>query len=168
MNDPSPAAQLPDDFSDLFEAFLDAGVEFVVVGSYALARHGYVRATLDLDVLVRPSAENATRVADALVAFGAPLVAHGVDPLDFARPGTVYQLGVPPLRIDVLTEISGVTFEDVWQSRLVVDFGGMKVPVIGRGALLRNKRASGRPKDRSDVDALERIRPRDEDQTAAD
>ena len=157
MNDPDPASRLPDDFVDLFDAFLAAGVEFLVVGSYALARHGYVRATLDLDVFVRPGPANAARVLDALTAFGAPLSAHGVTATDFERPGTVYQIGMPPLRIDILTEIAGVGFDEAWASRVDVRLGDRVVPVIGRSALVRNKRAAGRPKDLADVAELERI-----------
>lgn len=165
MNAPGPPAQLPDDFLDLFDAFLATGVDFLVVGSYALARHGYVRATLDLDVLVRPSAANAARVVAALTAYGAPLSAHGVTAQDFERPGTVYELGVPPLRIDVLSGISGVTFDEAWESRVEAELGELTVPVIGREALLRNKCASGRPKDLADVEELER---RDRDGGSAD
>lgn len=160
---------LPDDFRDLFAAFQRVGVEFVVIGAHALARHGYVRATLDLDVLVRPSATNAERVVAALAAFGAPLDAHGVSVEDFARPGTVYQLGLPPCRIDVLTELSGVTFEEAWRTRITTEVDGVQVPVLGRNELIRNKRATDRPKDRLDVAELERLADsRDRGGSAAD
>ena len=151
------ADPLPDDFRDLFAAFHRAGVDFVLVGAYALARHGYVRATLDLDVLVRPTATNAERVVAALADFGAPLAAHGVGVEDFARPGTVYQLGLPPRRIDVLTEISGVGFEEAWRTRIAFEVDGVSLAVLGRAELIRNKRASDRPKDRLDVEQLERL-----------
>jgi len=147
---------LPDDFRDLFAAFHRSGVEFVLIGAHALARHGYVRATLDLDVFVRPTPTNAARVMEALADFGAPLAAHGVVADDFAQPGTVYQLGLPPRRIDVLTEISGVTFDEVWETRVTTTVDDMPLAVIGREALIRNKRASDRPKDRLDVEQLER------------
>src|SRR5688572_10331975 len=108
---------LNDDFRDLVMLFADQGVEFVIVGAYALAFHGAPRASGDIDVYVRPSAANATKVHDALLAFGAPLAAHGVVASDFARAGSVYQMGLPPRRIDVLTEISGLDFDEVWASR---------------------------------------------------
>lgn len=151
-----PGGTLPRDFRDLLSELTAAGAEFVVVGGHAVARHGYVRTTLDLDVLVRPSPENSRRVHRALSLFGAPLAAHGVAESDFARPGAVYQIGIPPTRIDVITSIDGVDFESAWASRLDADFDGVQAPVIGREALIRNKRATGREKDRRDADELER------------
>jgi len=145
-----------DDFRDLLACLRDAQVDYVIVGAHALAAHQLPRATGDLDVLVRPSDDNATRVYRALAAFGAPLTAHGVRSADFATPGTVYQLGLPPRRIDVLTSISGVTFDEAWAGRLEVELHGERMPVLGRDELIRNKRAAGRPKDLADVHALER------------
>jgi hypothetical protein len=146
--------RLFEDASDLLRALTDAGADYVVVGAHALAAHGLPRATADFDVLVRPSAENARRVVSALMSFGAPLQAHGVGPEDFERPGTVYQLGLPPRRIDLLTSISGVDFDEAWGSRLEVAIGDLKVPVLGREALIKNKRATGRGKDLLDLEAL--------------
>lgn len=146
-----------EDFRDLLELLLEAGVEFVVVGAHALAAHGVARATGDIDVLVRPSAENAALVCDALRRFGAPLGIHGVRPSDFERPGTVYQLGLPPRRIDVLTAIDGVSFEQVWAGRLEAEVDGLTLPFLGRAELLSNKRASGRPKDLADLALLEEL-----------
>src|SRR5262244_2818316 len=97
---------LNDDFRDLLLAFAESGVEFVIVGAHALAFHGAPRASGDIDVFVRPSRENAERVVAALAAFGAPLQAANVTAGDFAQPGAVYQIGLPPRRIDVMTEIS--------------------------------------------------------------
>lgn len=145
-----------EDFIDMLRALLVAHAEFVVVGAHALAVHGVPRATGDLDIHVRPSSENARRVVAALRDFGAPLVTHGVDEVDFERPGTVYQIGVPPHRIDLLTRISGVAFDDAWDSRVVVDIGDLKVPFIGREPLLRNKEAAGRDKDLVDAKLLRR------------
>ena len=156
MTDPRDAPRLITEFVDLLAEFADGGVEFVVVGAHALARHGIVRATLDLDVLVRPSAENARRVMAALTKFGAPLSTHGVTEADFAREGVVYQVGVPPARIDVVTSISGVPFDEAWASRVEADVAGSRIAFLGRDALLRNKRAAGRPKDLIDVDDLTR------------
>src|SRR5262245_65310908 len=100
------------DFVDLLRAFADADVRFMIVGAYALAVHGRPRATGDLDVWIDATPENASRVMKALAAFGAPL--SEITEADFAHPGVVYQIGVAPGRIDILTELTGVTFEQAW------------------------------------------------------
>jgi hypothetical protein len=149
------APVLNDDFADMLSALADAQVEFLVIGAHAMAAHGYPRATGDIDILVRPQPANAVRVVQALRTFGAPLESHGVTQADFEKPGNVYQIGLPPRRIDLLTEISGITFDEAWHSRMEAQLGGRTVAVIGREALLRNKRATGRPKDLLDVRWLE-------------
>jgi glycine cleavage system aminomethyltransferase T len=153
---------LNEDFRDALVLLADGGVEFVIVGAYALAFHGAPRASGDIDVFVRPSPANAQRVFDALTRFGAPLQAAGVTAADFARPGAVYQIGLPPRRIDLLTEVSGLSFDDAWASRITAEVEGRTVSFIGREALLRNKEASGRPKDLADLARLRRpARPPD-------
>jgi hypothetical protein len=152
---------LNEDFRDLLVVFVDCGVEFVIVGAYALAFHGAPRASGDIDVFLRPSPANAQRVFDALTRFGAPLESAGVTPADFAAPGVVYQLGLPPRRIDMLTEISGVTFDEAWGSRATAEVEGRTVSFIGREALLKNKESTGRPKDLADVARLRRMRRSD-------
>lgn len=127
------------------------------MGAYALAANGVVRATSDLDVLVRLSPKNAARVFDALRAFGAPLATHAVTAADFAVPGNVYQMGLPPRRIDILTSISGVTFAAAVAHKVVGRLAELEVPCLGRAALIRNKRAAARPKDLADVAALEAL-----------
>lgn len=146
------------DFRDLLAAFNAEGVEYLVVGAHALAAHGHVRATKDLDVWVRPSARNARRVRRALTAFGAPL--RGLEEADLARPGLVFQIGVAPLRIDVLTSIDGVTFAPAWRSRIRTRFADEPAAVLSYRHLLRNKRASGRLQDLADVEALQSLRRR--------
>ncbi|MDP3775132.1 MAG: hypothetical protein Q8Q85_12795 [Gemmatimonadales bacterium] len=144
-----------DDWTDLLFALLDAEVRFLVVGAHAMGVHGVPRATRDLDVWVEPSHGNAERVWRALTAFGAPLDALRLEQTDFADRATVVQLGVPPVRVDVLTDISGVPdFAAAWAARSEHDVHGRSVPFIGREALIANKRASGRPKDLADLDAL--------------
>jgi hypothetical protein len=140
------------DFVDLLRTFIDADVRFLIVGAYALAHHGRPRATGDLDIWVQPTPENAPRVLRALAAFGAPLEAVGVD--DFTRPGIVFQLGVPPGRIDVLTELTGLDFDEAWASRARGRFGELEVDFIGRDAFIKNKRATGRAKDLGDIEGL--------------
>lgn len=142
------------DFKDLLSEFNARGVEFLVVGAYALAAHGRVRATGDLDVWVRPEAGNSKRVIEALRAFGAPL--HDLSTEDLSRPGTVFQIGVAPLRIDVLTGIDAVEFDEAWSSRLMARFAGVAVPVLSVQHLIRNKRAVGRAQDLADLEWLEK------------
>jgi len=148
---------LNEDFRDIVVAFADNGVDFVIVGAYALAFHGAPRASGDIDIFVRASEANASRIIQALNDFGAPLLSHGIAAADFARPGAVYQLGLPPRRIDVLTEISGVTFEEAWASRVTVDVDGRRAHIIGRDAFLKNKGASGRPKDLADIARVTKV-----------
>lgn len=140
------------DFTDLLRAFVAADVRFLIVGAYALAVHGRPRATGDLDVWIDPTAENASRVMRALAQFGAPLA--GVDEQDFASPGVTYQIGVEPGRIDILTELTGLTFAAAWPERLRRPFGDVDVDFIGRAAFIENKRATGRPKDLGDIEGL--------------
>ena len=140
------------DFVDLLRAFADADVRFMIVGAYALAVHGRPRATGDLDVWIDATPQNAPRVVQALTAFGAP--AAEITEGDFARPGVVYQIGVPPGRIDILTELTGLTFAEAWPARLRRPFGELEVDFIDRDSFLRNKRATGRLKDLSDIEGL--------------
>ena len=144
------------DFLDLLCAFSDAEARFLVVGAYAVGVHGHPRATKDLDIWVEASSENAPRVMRGLVAFGAPLM--GLTEEDLQKPGIGLQIGVEPGRIDVLTKVSGISFEEAWQGRVQATFGKeVRCNVIGVTELLRNKRAAARPQDLADVDALERL-----------
>jgi hypothetical protein len=140
------------DFRDLLREFVDAEVRFLVVGAYALAIHGRPRATGDLD-LWDPTPSNAERVYQSLQRFGAPLTDLSV--ADLATSGVVYQMGVAPWRIDILTNIDGVTFNEAWPRRARGVYQDVTFPVIGRADLLRNKRATGRPKDEVDAQLLE-------------
>lgn len=118
-----------------------------------MAVHGVPRATGDIDLWVRPSRENAEKVFRALARYGAPIASLTLD--DLSKPGTVFQIGVAPHRIDVLTAIDGVAFEEAWAHRITTDISGVKVPVIGREDLVRNKRSTGRTRDQADADRLE-------------
>ncbi len=154
--------KLPDDFRDLLVCFADAGADFVIVGGFAVAHHGHVRATKDIDVLVRPIHENAIKVMRGLVAFGAPIQALHIGADDFARAGKVVQLGVPPLRVDLLTSVSGIDYEDAVVEASTIDVDGRVVRLIGLDALIKNKRAAGRPQDLADVAQLEKqVRAKD-------
>jgi len=141
------------DYLDLLRAFIAADVRFLIVGAYALALYGRPRATGDLDIWIDPTQENAPRVMRALAEFGAPLQDVRVE--DFAREGAVYQIGVAPGRIDILTQLSGLAFADAWPGRLRRPFGGIEADFIGRDAFIHNKRATGRPKDLGDIEGIE-------------
>ena len=141
------------DFVDLLRALVDAEARFLIVGAYALAVHGRPRATGDLDVWVDATPENAVRVVRALDAFGAPMAE--VSARDFESPGVVYQIGVAPGRVAILTELTGVTFAEAWPDRLRQAFGPLEVDFIGLAAFIRNKRATGRTRDLADIEGLE-------------
>ena len=149
-------AEINPDFRDLLLAFADGGVEFVIVGAYALAMHGVPRTTGDIDVFVRASRENAVRVVAALDAFGAPLSVSGISAKDFEQLGMVYQIGLPPRRIDVLTSLSGISFDEALVDKREELLDGRGIPFIGRDAFIKNKLATGRPQDLADVDRLKK------------
>jgi Nucleotidyl transferase AbiEii toxin, Type IV TA system len=141
------------DFEELFAWFNAKHVRAVVVGGHALAFHGHPRFTKDLDVFVDFSPENAQRILEALQDFGFGSV--GLTAEDFSSPGRIVQLGVAPNRIDLMTAIDGVSFEEAWAGRVAGHFGKQPVAYIGRTEFLRNKRAAGRPQDIADIAALE-------------
>lgn len=142
------------DFRDLLAELVANEVRFLVVGAHALAALGVPRVTADLDLWVEPTPANAGRTWRALAAFGAPLANLNIRETDLVRPEQVMQLGLPPYRIDILTSISGVGFPEAWAGRLGGTLFDVPVAFIGREAFIRNKRASGRPKDLEDLRAL--------------
>lgn len=151
--------ELFDDFRDMLVELHQAGARFVVLGGHAVAFHGHPRATKDLDILVAADDENAKRVYAALAAFGAPLSAFHVGVEDFASYDGVLQIGVPPRRIDIINRADGITFAEAVADGDTFDVDGCAIPVIGRGPLIKNKRATGRSQDIADVEALEREQP---------
>jgi hypothetical protein len=140
------------DFEELFASFNSHSVKAVIVGAYALAFHAKPRYTKDIDILLEPSRENAARVMAALSDFGFGNV--GITAADLEKTGQVIQLGVPPIRIDLLTSIDGVSFDEAWSGRAAGQYGQQKVSYLGRAELIRNKRASGRLQDQADLDML--------------
>ncbi len=142
-------------FLDLLSALNVAEARFLIVGGYAVGVHGRPRATKDLDVWIEASADNARRVVQALRDFGAPL--GDLTEADLEKAGTGFQMGQPPERVDILTQIEGIRFEDAWPRRLQTTFGAVSCGVIGRDDLIANKRAAGRPQDLADIIALERL-----------
>lgn len=141
------------DFKELLLALNAHHVEYLVVGAHALAAHGHVRATKDLAVWVRPDGSNAENIMKALSDFGAPLTDLTAE--DLSRKKTVFQIGLPPLRIDIITDIDGVEFAEAWPDRRETSFGGVPALVISRKHLIKNKKASARLQDLADIEQLE-------------
>jgi hypothetical protein len=144
---------LNSDYKDVLQALLDNKVKFLLVGAYAMGVHGYPRATGDIEIWVEPSVDNSRRVCRSLVAFGAPL--HEIDEATFTKPGIVFQIGVAPRRIDIITAISGVMFDEAYQQCQIVEIEELPLPILSRSDLIKSKRATGRDKDRLDADRLE-------------
>lgn len=140
------------DFRDILSAFNAEGVEYVLVGAYAVAAHGLPRATGDIDLFIRPSASNAQSVWRALEHFGAPLDRISIH--DLQTRDLVIQIGLPPRRVDLMTSIDGVEFDKAWDERVVISVEGMDVPTISKENLILNKRATGRPQDLADIARL--------------
>ena len=147
---------LNEDYRDMLLALCDEKVKFLLVGAYALAAHGYPRATMDIDIWVMPSPQNADAVLRALRRFGAPL--HNLTEEDLLKDGTVFQIGVSPRRIDIITSVDGLRFEDAFKHAVIVNIDGTDVRVLAIGDLIRNKKATGRTKDLADAEALELLR----------
>ena len=144
--------ELDKDFNEFVELFIAHDVQFLIIGGYALAAHGFPRATGDLDAWVWASDTNAAKIITALDAFGFADV--GITVSDLSREDTVVQLGYPPYRIDILTSIDGLEFTEAWGSRVMVRINNMDVPFISRNDLITNKTAVGRPQDIADVHRL--------------
>lgn len=145
-----------EDFLDILAVLIEADARFLVVGAHAMAVHGVPRATGDLDIWILREPGNVEVVWKALLEFGAPVEDLGVSRVDLETQGTVVQIGLPPRRIDLLTQLSGVDFERAWRERVMHEVAGMKVPFLGRKTLIRNKKATGRLKDLADVEILEK------------
>jgi len=147
---------LNEDYKDMLHALSEEKARFLLVGAYALAAHGYPRATMDIDIWVMPSPHNADAVLRALHRFGAPL--HNLTKEDLQRDGTVFQIGVAPRRIDIITAASGLQFEETYQRSLSVNIEGIEVHIPSIDDLICNKKASGRTRDLADAEALESLR----------
>jgi hypothetical protein len=140
------------DFKELLELFNGHKVEYMIVGAYALAFHGAPRFTGDMDILVRPSPQNAQRILSALTAFG--FGSLNLTANDFQNPNSVVQLGTPPVRIDIITSITGVSWEEANEGKQTGLYGNVSVCFLGREQYIANKRATGRKKDLADIEAL--------------
>ncbi|OIP64556.1 MAG: hypothetical protein CO150_03110 [Nitrospirae bacterium CG_4_9_14_3_um_filter_53_35] len=152
---------LNEDYKDILQVLSDEKVRFLLVGAYAMAAHGYPRATMDIDIWVMPSPQNADAVLRALRRFGAPL--HNLTKEDLQKDGTIFQIGVAPRRIDIITAASGLQFEETYRRSLSLNIEGIEVHILSIDDLIRNKRTSGRTKDLADVEALESLKNSDPD-----
>ncbi len=142
------------DFAEMLDGLSAARADFLIIGAHALAAHGRPRATGDLDIWVRQTRDNAERVWSALVEFGAPLRELTLE--DLATSGVVFQIGIEPARIDILTAVTGLLFDDAWSHRETFEVDGRALPFLSREDLIRNKAALGRPRDLADIDDLQR------------
>jgi hypothetical protein len=140
------------DFSDLLKLFNANGVRYLVIGGYAVIQYTEPRFTKDLDLWISTDKDNAAAVYKALKEFGAPLA--GLSEADFAEEGYFYQMGIPPVRVDILMGIPGLKFDSAWQHRVKIDFDDLVVLFISCQDLIQSKRASGRPQDLIDADLL--------------
>ncbi len=147
---------LNNDYRDILHALNTEKVEYLLVGAYAMAAYGYPRATMDIDIWINPSPDNADAVLRALAQFGAPL--HNLTREDLQKNDTIFQIGVAPRRIDLITSVSGLRFEDAFARSTQVEMDGILVPILSLDDLIVNKRASGRTKDLADVESLEILR----------
>ncbi len=143
---------LPKDWREFIESLNSQGVDYVIVGAYALAFHGRPRFTDDIDILIRCSSENAGRVAEAINAFG--FGGLGLSASDFEEPYQVIQLGHPPNRIDILTSISGVDPDQIWNHRVPASLDGVPVWFLDRKSMIENKRSTSRDQDKADLKHL--------------
>jgi hypothetical protein len=142
------------DFSDLLKIFNANNVKYLVIGGYAVIQYAEPRFTKDLDLWISTDTSNAAAVYQSLLVFGAPLV--DLTEKDFAEEGFFYQMGVPPVRVDILMGVPGLNFAEAWERRNIVQFDSLLVPFIAKADLITNKRASGRPQDLIDADLLDK------------
>lgn len=147
---------LNEDYRDMLQALSDEKAKFLLVGAYALAAHGYPRATMDIDIWVMPSPDNAEAVLRALQRFGAPR--HKLTREDLQKNDTIFQIGVAPRRIDIITGATGLQFEEAFVHSIAADIEGIQVRILSRDDLILNKRSTGRTKDLADAEALEWLR----------
>ena len=144
------------DYKEMLQCLLEENVRFLLVGAYAVAVHGFPRATKDIDFFVWATPENAANLMRALTKFGAPL--HDISEADLSSEGVVFQIGNSPRRIDIMTNISGVKFEQAYANKTTISIEGIEVPVISLEDLIANKRASARTQDLADVEKLESVK----------
>ena len=144
------------DYKEMLQLLLEEQVDFILVGAYALAAHGYPRATGDIDIWVRADEINSINIYRALERFGAPVDQITVN--DFANEGIVFQIGVTPRRIDIITHLDGVSFGEADEDKVIVEVEGLKLPILSFDKLIKNKLSTGRERDELDVKLLQKRR----------
>ena len=147
---------LNEDYKEMLQFLLEAHVDFIVVGAYALGAHGHPRATGDIDIWVKPDKSNSEKVYSALAKFGAPLEQVQID--EFSTEGIIFQIGVIPRRIDIITKIDGVSYEEADEDKINVEIEGLEIPMLSLEKLIKNKMATGREKDELDLKALRKMK----------
>lgn len=145
---------LSEDYQDIIMLFNKYEVKYLVVGSYAMSAWGYSRSTYDIDILVEKSLDNASKILDALNEFGIP---YKIDKSDFLSDNAIIQIGIAPLRIDIITDIDGVNFDEIWESKTLHDFKGISAYIISLEHIIKNKEATNRLKDKVDVIELKKL-----------
>ncbi len=143
---------LNEDYKEMLQLLLEERVDFIIVGAYALGAHGYPRATGDIDIWIKPDDNNSRKVYKALARFGAPLDQIKIS--DFSMEGVIFQIGVIPRRIDIISKIDGVTYHEANKDKMIVEVEGLKLPVISLDKLIKNKMSTGREKDELDIKTL--------------
>jgi len=146
---------LNEDYKEMLQILLDNKAKFLIVGAYSMGAYGYPRATGDIGIWVESSPENSKKIYQSLATFGAPLAQMSEE--TFSEKGIIFQIGVAPRRIDIITHIDGVNFQEAFASKEIVEIDGLKIPFISRKDLIKNKRATGREKDRIDANLLEEV-----------
>jgi len=147
---------LNEDYKEMLQLLSEEQVDFMIVGAYALGTHGYPRATGDIDIWVKPNDINSRKLYKALARFGALLDQIKID--DFSTEGIIFQIGVIPRRIDIITKIDGVTYEEADEDKIIVEIEGLKIPVISLDKLIKNKMSTGREKDELDIKTLRKMK----------
>jgi len=155
MKKRKPVIVLEQDYKDLISIFIEEKVQFLLVGGYAVGLHGHPRVTKDLDLWICANSKNAPLVVESLAKFGAPM--QDISAQDFEREGTIIQIGVEPVRIDLITKVAGINFEEAIQNVIIMKIENLDIPTISLQDLIKNKKASGRHRDLDDVESLEKI-----------
>lgn len=145
---------LNEDYKEILQSLLNNKAKFLVVGAYAMGAYGYPRATGDLDIWVEASAENSKNIYKSISEFGAPL--SDITEETFAEKGIIFQIGIAPRRIDIITHIDGVIFEEAYKTKEFIEIENLRVPFLSKENLIKNKESTNREKDRLDADYLKK------------
>ncbi len=140
------------DYKEMLQILLEENVKFIIVGAYALAVYGYPRATGDIDIWIEAEKDNSKKIINSLIKFGAPL--ENITEKDFQQEDVIFQIGVAPRRIDIITSIDGVEFDEAYKDKIIIEINGLKIPILSFEKLIKNKESTGREKDKLDAKML--------------